>query len=78
MQCCVQLFINSSDARASLHQRGDDRQVAECSCPVQGCAIQLQDNTSKYGTIGMMKLLVVGYCDNSVREKDWRCRKCGM
>jgi hypothetical protein len=25
----------------------------------------------------MMKLLVFGYCDNNVREKDWRCRKRG-
>ncbi len=24
-----------------------------------------------------MKLLVFGYCDSSVREKDWRCRQRG-
>jgi hypothetical protein len=24
------------------------------------------------------KSLVFGYCDNSMREKDWRCRKRGM
>jgi hypothetical protein len=28
-------------------------------------------------TVGVLKLLIFGYCDNSMREKDWRCRKRG-
>ncbi len=27
--------------------------------------------------LGVLKLRVFGYCDNSMREKDWRCRKRG-
>ena len=26
---------------------------------------------------GMADVRLLGYCDNSVRKKDWRCRKCG-
>ena len=32
-------------------------------------AVQLQ--------LGVMIFLYVGYCDSSVREKDWRCRQRG-
>ncbi len=28
--------------------------------------------------VGVMKSLVFGYCVNSVRDKNWRCHKCGM
>ncbi len=27
---------------------------------------------------GLVILLVFDFCDNSMREKDWRCRKRGM
>ncbi len=27
--------------------------------------------------LGLLKLLGFGYCDNSVREQDWCCRKRG-
>jgi hypothetical protein len=29
-------------------------------------------------TQGVVKLLDFVFCDNSMREKDWRCRKRGM
>ena len=28
--------------------------------------------------LGLVILLVFDFCDNSMREKDWRCRKRGM
>ena len=41
------------------------RQAARTMCWYELCSL------------GVLKLLVVGYCDNCVREKDWRCRKRG-
>jgi serine/threonine protein kinase len=39
---------------------------------MQRAADPLETNVSS--SVGMT-LLVFGYCDNSVREKDWHCRK---
>ena len=30
---------------------------------------------NREGYIGLIKLLVLGCCDSSAHEKDWRCRK---
>ena len=29
------------------------------------------------GALGVQTHLVFAYCDNSMHEKDWRCRTCG-
>ncbi len=38
--------------------------------------VQHQHKQNMY-MIGVIKVLILGNCDTSVREKDWRCRKRG-
>ena len=44
------------------------------------CSIVACVPLPRYGPVylGALKLLVFGYCDNSMREKDWRCRMRGV
>ena len=44
------------------------------------CSIVACVPLPRYGPVyvGSLKLLVFGYCDNSMREKDWRCRMRGV
>ncbi len=60
--------------------------LALASHPVEQRKLALDDAMGTYMDLFLtevlrvcrvMKLLVIGYCDNSVCEKDWRCRKRG-
>ncbi len=42
--------------------------------------LRVAEAVRMFGTpllLGVVKLLICGYCDSSVREKDWCCRKRG-
>ena len=44
---------------------------------VYGARIFSIGNPNQVQVLGLVILLVFDFCDNSMREKDWRCRKRG-
>ncbi len=78
----IKLSVSSIELSANLQQVAlncDTESLALIEGTLEGdrlrsiCTPVLTETGTQQG----LKLLAFGYCDNSVREKDWRCRKCG-
>jgi hypothetical protein len=72
---CEQSDLRATDAESKL--RSVKASLYDCEFEKQGLAVQLN---RCQGTVALQEGRIkvrVPPCDNSVREKDWRCRKRG-